>query len=222
MGAQEESGPRVASNRRRSLLATSSAHAKRSAQTSIAAVFQGVHDVTQLEQPRVRLDKAAGVPLYLQIRDLLKADIADGTYGPGDMLPSEFYLMVHFGVSRTTVRLAVEALSVQGMVHKEQGRGTFIAAKPIFVTPSKLQSFTDELRDLGYSPGTKLLNVSTCACSIWVAQELELEPQSPVLKVTRLRTASRRPVGLCVSHLNTQQFQSSAISTFVPSHYTKP
>jgi GntR family transcriptional regulator len=162
--------------------------------------------MSQLDQPRVRLDKADGVPLYLQIRDLLKADIADGSYGPGDMLPSEGHLMAQFDVSRTTVRLAVEALSVEGIVHKEQGRGTFIAAKPIFVTPSKLQSFTNELRDLGYSPGTKLLGVSTCECSPWVAQELEVEPQSPVLEVIRLRTASRRPVGLCVSHLNTQQY----------------
>ena len=67
-------------------------------------------------------------PLYQQIKEALLAGIAGGEWPPGGAIPSEFELAARFGVSQGTVRKAVEALALDGLLVRRQGKGTFVAS----------------------------------------------------------------------------------------------
>lgn len=74
------------------------------------------------------LDRRGDRPLYLQIADALRTEIAAGTPGPGERLPSEHSLMRRFGASRDTVRKAVAVLRTEGRLDAERGRGVYVRA----------------------------------------------------------------------------------------------
>jgi GntR family transcriptional regulator len=71
---------------------------------------------------------SAGRALYRQLAASLRADIDTAKYGPGAVIPSEAQLIRRFGVSRNTVRLAMEVLRDEGLVVTRHGRGTFVRA----------------------------------------------------------------------------------------------
>ena len=72
-------------------------------------------------------------PLYDQLVDIL-IDRIEQEYRPGDLLPSERELSERYGLSRTTVRLALRELEDLGMVLRQHGRGTFVADRSAQVT----------------------------------------------------------------------------------------
>jgi GntR family transcriptional regulator len=67
-------------------------------------------------------------PKYAQIVNALRRRIADGTYPPGSVLPSETQLIKEFGVSRPTVVRALDTLKLRGEIDREHGRGSFVKA----------------------------------------------------------------------------------------------
>lgn len=83
-------------------------------------------------------------PLYHRAFGLLYQRIAEGTYGPGDQLPTEDELAGEFGVSRATVRQAVSELVKRALVVRQQGRGTFVAR----TMPAPQPRFVSSLADL--------------------------------------------------------------------------
>ena len=85
-----------------------------------------------------------GVPLYERVRQAMAASIADGTYAPGDKLPSESRLAEELGINRLTVRRAIEELARAGAVVSRQGSGTYVSA-PIVRLPLSQQLSTDSL-----------------------------------------------------------------------------
>jgi GntR family transcriptional regulator len=78
------------------------------------------------------LSADTGVPLYMQIRNLLKEQIRLGEWPADEPMPTEDQLVTHFGVSRTTVRQAMSDLAKEGLVVRKAGRGTF-ARQPLMV-----------------------------------------------------------------------------------------
>jgi GntR family transcriptional regulator len=86
----------------------------------------------------------ADVPLYERVRQAIAASIADGTYAPGDKLPSEARLAEELGVNRLTVRRAIEELARAGVVESRQGSGTYVSA-PIVRLPLSQRLSTDSL-----------------------------------------------------------------------------
>ena len=66
------------------------------------------------------------IPLYKQIVRALSDSIANGTYRPGDKLPTEAELIEQFGVSRITVRSAIKEMEDAGLVERARGKGTFV------------------------------------------------------------------------------------------------
>jgi GntR family transcriptional regulator len=69
-------------------------------------------------------------PKYAQIVQAIRRKIADGTYPPGSLLPSETQLVREFGVSRPTVVRALQVLQLRGMIDREHGKGSFVKATP--------------------------------------------------------------------------------------------
>src|SRR4051812_24243105 len=74
----------------------------------------------------LKLNKQDPRPLYLQIKESLRAALAGGQYKPGEALPDGRSLAVELGLSRMTVRRALVELTAEGLLHRIPGRGTFI------------------------------------------------------------------------------------------------
>jgi GntR family transcriptional regulator len=78
---------------------------------------------------RAQLEPGA-VPLYYQLEQQLRARIDAREFGPGDCLPTEDRICEHYGVSRITVRRALDALQQQGLIERRRGVGSFVADRP--------------------------------------------------------------------------------------------
>ena len=76
-----------------------------------------------------KIDSAQVTPLYHQVRLVLQESIANGVYRAGDLLPTEDELCRQFDVSKTTVKSALKKLAEEGLVSRQQGRGTFVARR---------------------------------------------------------------------------------------------
>jgi len=86
------------------------------------------------------------IPRYVHISQQLRGLILEGTYQPGDAIPSEAELMSMFGTARGTVRQAVDVLVSEGLVRRQHGKGTFVQLQPIRHSVWNFGSLTDSLR----------------------------------------------------------------------------
>lgn len=79
----------------------------------------------------MKLDVNAETPLYMQLKEAIKAAIKDGTYPDNEKIPTEIELSEYYDVSRITVRRAVEELCQENYLVKRQGKGTFVKSRKI-------------------------------------------------------------------------------------------
>lgn len=150
-----------------------------------------------------RLDKA---PLYDLIEQNLRELILHDQLHNGEAVPSEWELADLYGVSRLTVRNALDNLTRQGWLIRRHGVGTFVAhPKIIEITPSKL-SFTEQMRAIGRKPSSQLISLSIIPATAEVAGQLRLEPGEPVVEIVRLRLADGEPILLETSCLSQKRF----------------
>lgn len=147
------------------------------------------------------LDRGSPVPLYFQIAEKLKQAIVDGTLQPGDRLDNELDLTEKLGVSRPTVRQAVQRLVEEGLVVRRRGIGTVV--QPRILRSVALTSLYDDLLADHRHPETAVLAVSEAECDAEVAGFLSLRPGAPVLSVERLRFADGTPLALMRNYLPT-------------------
>jgi GntR family transcriptional regulator len=104
------------------------------------------------------LDAASVEPLYVQIAARLSDAITSGVLAPGAQLPTEAALMEAYGVSRITVRQAVQSLVRQGQLASRRGKGTFVARGSFQQDLASLQGFRAALQAQGIEPETELLS----------------------------------------------------------------
>ena len=146
----------------------------------------------------------ARVPSYINVFDSLKASIGSGEYRVGDMLPPEAELESLFGVSRTTVRKAVEMLSREGYVEVRQGRGTRILARSVSQNISRLSSITQTLQSRGYRVRPKKIYMDTVSADKKLADALELPEGSELVRLQRVQLADEVPVAIMENYINPQ------------------
>ncbi|MEO1199765.1 MAG: phosphonate metabolism transcriptional regulator PhnF, partial [Pseudomonadota bacterium] len=103
------------------------------------------------------LERRAGVALWLQIKEQLQSQILSGTIRPGTRLPPEPDLADQFGVNRHTVRRAIRALSDDGLVRAEQGRGTFVQEHGIDYLIGARTRFSENITRAHRDPRAELL-----------------------------------------------------------------
>jgi GntR family transcriptional regulator len=147
------------------------------------------------------VDKQLPTPAYLQLQLQLSKAISEGRLGPGTALPSERELSEELELSRMTVRRAFEELVASGLVEQRQGSGTYVRAVPVEQTIDRLMGYSEEAKQLGFQPGGRTLEVSTCPADEAAALSLKIEPGEPLLRITRLRTADDVPLALQVAYL---------------------
>ena len=131
---------------------------------------------------------------YLQVRDYLRA-LVTSELGPGDPVPSERALCERFGVSRMTVRQAVDALVVEGVLERVQGSGTYVAPPKVDLQV-RLASFTEEMTRRGMTASVKVLAAEEIGAEPDIAAALELKPGAAVVHLHRLRFADDEPMAV--------------------------
>ncbi len=144
------------------------------------------------------------VPLYTQIREILRARIFDGTYKAHEQMPSESELMRSFEVSRITVRQALGDLQKQGLIFKIHGKGTYVSQPKAFQNLAKLQGFGEAMSSMGYETFSKVVNFRVLPADKTVAKKLDLAENEMVAEIRRVRYLNRSPISLDVSYLPRQ------------------
>jgi len=127
-------------------------------------------------------------PKHQQLRELLI-----GMVVPGQPIPSERELMTSYGVSRATVRKAIDGLVADGLLQRTQGLGTF-AVRPRLETNLHLASFSQDMRRRGLSPATRILSIGQELPPAEVAQWLGLAEDEPAWRLVRIRLADGVPI----------------------------
>ncbi|QGU06955.1 HTH-type transcriptional repressor YvoA [Corynebacterium occultum] len=133
------------------------------------------------------LDSTSGVPLYRQIKEILRAEISSGQVNVTRPM-TEAQLLERFGVSRAPIRQALRELTDEGYVYRKQGKGTFPIPGHRFdrspnVPQGGLQAF---LSDRGLEASSKVSTPSRAPAPTWLRQRLKLSGPDPLLHFTRL------------------------------------
>ncbi|MFW6097701.1 MAG: GntR family transcriptional regulator [Chloroflexota bacterium] len=139
------------------------------------------------------IDRSAYEPAYVQLANILRRQIADGAYRPGDRLPSEAQLCERYDVSPMTVRRSINLLADQEVVTTAQGRGTFVKAVEISTATFQLPPLADLLgndedRDI------RVLEAHIVPAGARVARKLGLQEGDKVIYIRRLLTQEGDPI----------------------------
>lgn len=144
--------------------------------------------------------------LHSQLCDVLRGQIRSDL-APGDALPSERQLSQRYGLSRTTVRLALAELEAAGLVVRRHGKGTFVSdAAQRAADLALCYSFTDEMRAMGKVPQTRIVSFGVVGATKVVSSALGVRLGTPVYDVFRLRSADGVPMLLGHSYLPAATF----------------
>jgi len=134
-----------------------------------------------------KMRKDVPIALYYQLKEELRRKILSNEWKEGSKLPSEKEICEIFGVSRITVRKAIEALQDENYIIKKQGRGTFVQGRTIGQKLHKFYSFSEELSKLGIKETTKLVTFQTIIPGIAIREALKLDLDEKVFWIKRIR-----------------------------------
>lgn len=134
--------------------------------------------------------------LYLEIMEYLRQQIRDGVLKPGDRIPSERELAERFRASRMTVRHALNQLAWEGIIDRQQGRGTFVAEPKIPLGLQYLTSFSEDMRRRGLEPSSRILSVEVVEADPATSAALGLTVDRRVTDLRRIRYANGQPLSL--------------------------
>jgi GntR family transcriptional regulator len=135
-----------------------------------------------------KVDLTDNSPLYMQLARKLTQDVRDGRYRAEQALPSERTLSELLDVSRVTARKAIDQLVDQGLVVRKRGSGNYIAPK-IEQPLSNLSSFSEQLQERGYTPGSQWLRREVVLADADQQLSLALSANTRVARLERLRLA---------------------------------
>jgi GntR family transcriptional regulator len=147
------------------------------------------------------IDRDRPVPLYYQLELQLRERVESGLWRAGDRLPTESELAAQFGVSRITVRQALERLEDDGLISRQRGRGTFVHSgvspvPKIERDPDRLHAFEQDILRQGLEPEARVLALEEVPTPAHVAELLRIPTGEVALRLRRLGTADRQPLWL--------------------------
>jgi GntR family transcriptional regulator len=137
-----------------------------------------------------------GIPLYVQIRESIRKDIHEGRLTIGQKLPPEEELAQQFGVSRMTMRRALNDLVEEGLLYRKQGIGTFVSRPQIDRDHTRLTNFFESAKEKGINASIRVLIADIVPSHLKVANALGLEEGELVIRIKTLRLADDVPVSV--------------------------
>lgn len=141
---------------------------------------------------------ATKIPKYYRVKSEILALMED--LRPGDAVPTERRLAERLDTSRTTVRKAIAELVVDGRLERTQGSGTYVA-QPKLMQVRQLTSFSHDLSQEGWRPGSVLLSIDELPADGDLCQRLQVPAGTPIVRVERLRTAEDEPIAHELAHV---------------------
>lgn len=138
----------------------------------------------------MQLDSASPIPLYHQLQEILRSQIMRRELDVGDKLPSEHELCRAYGVTRPTVRQALEGLVREGLVTKHHGKGAFVTRPPQPVGLFSVAGTSEAFAAQKLKVETRLLKAERVA-SCDLAEGAD--PASGWVKIERMRSVNQIP-----------------------------
>ncbi len=126
-------------------------------------------------------------------------DLIDGL-GVGQAIPSERQLSAELGVSRLTLRAALDELAREGYVIRRRGSGTFVS-EPKIAQELTMTSFTEDMRRRGMDPGSRTLGLEVVPAGARLGRFLHVSPSEPIVVAKRLRLADRETMAIETLHV---------------------
>ncbi len=148
------------------------------------------------------VDRSSPIPLYYQIKEIIKDYIDEMELKPHDMLPPEENLAKMFGVSRMTVRQAMKELQIEGVIYRIKGKGTFVAERGMVSNLTELKGFSEEIESLGKTHRSVVLHNGLVDPPPEVIEVFELPRGRKALLLKRIRFEDDIPRALEEAFLN--------------------
>ncbi len=152
------------------------------------------------------LTTSSYTPLHHQIKRIIIDRIQGGLYKANEKLPTEDEFCNEFGVSKAPVRQALKALASEGYIYTIRGKGSYVLSGYVKYNASRLLSFSDEIRELGYEPGSVYIGQDIIQADSETSTNLCIDEKSPVLCAVRLRTIDGEIYSLNYSFYSVERF----------------
>ncbi|MCC7354202.1 MAG: GntR family transcriptional regulator [Anaerolineae bacterium] len=144
--------------------------------------------------PAIKIVRSNPLPLYAQLRQSILELIETNHLSPGCQLPPEEELVAMTGLSRFTVRQALDELEKEGRVKRVHGKGTFVSEPKVGLSVAyKLLGFSEDMTRKGHHVRSRVLEMGLSPAPDDVAQALTISSGSPVVRLKRLRTLDGEP-----------------------------
>ncbi|WHY00368.1 GntR family transcriptional regulator [Neobacillus sp. DY30] len=133
--------------------------------------------------------------LHQQVKDAIIQLINNGEYKPHTQLPTEAEFCEKYGVSRTTVRTALQQLSAEGYVYRKRGSGTFVSANKVKQKlTTTVEKFAEQITMQGKTPSIKVLELEVIPADEYLSDLLKIDVGQPVNVLERVRFVNDEPI----------------------------
>lgn len=151
---------------------------------------------------KIEINAKSGTPLYQQIEEQLRIHIKEEAYLKGKLLPNEIILSKQLGVSRNTVRQAINNLVNEGLLTRKKGVGTIASTPPFSSNSKNWKSFSQEMESRGIEVRNYELHVTWEIVDEEIANFFRVEPSTRVLRMERVRGSMDNPFVYFISYFN--------------------
>ena len=151
---------------------------------------------------KISIDHNSAIPLYLQIENQLRNIIREPEYKKGKMLPNEVDLSKQLGISRNTLRQAINNLVTEGLLVRKKGIGTIVVNQSVSSKAKNWLSFTQEMKAQGIEPTNYELHTSWALPSEEICRFFSITDEKKILKLERLRGNPEFPFVYFISYFN--------------------
>ncbi|MGG1674967.1 GntR family transcriptional regulator [Neobacillus sp. NRS-1170] len=140
-------------------------------------------------------DVKDGSALHLKVKDAIIQLINEGEYKPNSQLPTEAEFCEKYGVSRTTIRTALQQLTVEGYVYRKRGSGTFVSANKVKqILTTTVDHFSSQISMQGKKPLIKVLQLEVIPADEFLSEQLKIPEGEPVNVLERIRYVNEEAI----------------------------
>lgn len=146
------------------------------------------------------------IPLYYRLKQEIIEKIQSGEYKPNQKLPTESEFCEQYSISRAPVRQALAELAGENYIYTIRGKGSFVLSGYVTAKGDKLQSFSNEIREMGFEPGAEFISCQILKPDVEIAKCLGINDSEDVLEAVRLRLISGEIYSLNYSYFPIVRF----------------
>ena len=148
-----------------------------------------------------QINRHLKIPFYQQIYEILRNKILSREWKPGDLIPAESELIAQYQVSRNTIRDVMEMLVNEGLIYRQQGRGSFVSQPSMEQGLGRIINFTEDMRQRDLKPSSVVLSAELLPASDEIAGKLNVLAGEELGLLRRLRLANDEPISVEESYI---------------------